>query len=799
MLFKTNDDDGEAAIRGSTTTSTIFEPLLSSSAEARSRSVSPSSSLPQPPQPQLHHQNKVFLSFPLCISYSCIGMIMSLPSTALLYFVNNYIAIPVSLLPLYLSISFLPYSLKPSYAYISTSLLQRNLSQQIQIIFLLLACGVAYIITAFIPHHAILLSFILGFVRSITLAWPNFLLDLCLLDEVDNIMLSSHPPPPASPPQETSSSSTTLSYTEIAAAFQSQAATYRSIGCVLANVLALVLLTLPKLLSSPLQPPLNDKNHSVATDTINHRMFQFILICTGVLNFACAFVLWNNPRDTCTTDRHQPQLIPSSSDNNDAAISLLLQSNSIESETHHLAAKRTTMRLPSYDSIEEALRSPLHRPIFSKSDGPLEMDACIVDTDPLLLQHGTNGCTNSTNSLVTQRMPSSTIVNHNNPNHSISQTNSNSSIWLIILLQLLVVLLTLRQSMVKNLLTKIGWTCLVTILTALFFFCAYDQSSQLTTQTDTNENDTATTVRTQQHGGQIRVGLYLILRYSIPSVSYLMSSYVYTIFEEIPSILQFLSLFDMCVTTFACYMYSKYLSKYSSGEQLVWLIAITTILSGISSFGNVFLIRLLNPKTSTQQQSDDSDSMTTKIICTIVINAIIGFFNEWKFFPDVVLATATSASNNSIFDIASSSLSNTTTSATSTPPRNVSLAERTIGFEIASNDSLLPIASNPTIRLTRHDDERNDHTASTSINSINNTAQLSTSPSMRSVQYGTLLSCIDFGDQIGVLLAGPLIAIFHTTRSNGNDQWQHLEVLQIINSIMILLSAFLVFILIVRR
>ena len=425
------------------------------------------------------------------------------------------------------------------------------------------------------------------------------------------------------------------------------------------------------------------------------------------------------------------------------------------------------------------------------------MDACIVDTEPLLLQHGTNGCTNSTNSLVTQRMPSSTIVNHNNPNHSISQTNSNSSIWLIILLQLLVVLLTLRQSMVQNLLTKIGWTCLVTILTALFFFCAYDQSSQLTTQTDTN--DTATTVRTQQHGGQIRVGLYLILRYSIPSVSYLMSSYVYTIFEEIPSILQFLSLFDMCVTTFACYMYSKYLSKYSSGEQLVWLIAITTILSGISSFGNVFLIRLLNPKTSTQQQSDDSDSMTTKIICTIVINAIIGFFNEWKFFPDVVLATATSASNNSIFDIASSSLSNTTTSATSTPPRNVSLAERTIGFEIAINDSLLPIESNPTIRLSRHDDERNDHTASTSINSINNTAQLSTSPSMRSVQYGTLLSCIDFGDQIGVLLAGPLIAIFHTTRSNGNDQWQHLEVLQIINSIMILLSAFLVFILIVRR
>lgn len=766
----------------STTISTMFEPLLSS----RSRSVSP----PPPPPPlrqQLHHKELLLLSFPLCISYSCIGMIMSLPSTALLYFVNNYIAIPVSLLPLYLSISFLPYSLKPSYAYLSTSLIQYNLSQQIQIIFLLLICGAAFMMTAFIPQNAIFICFILAFIRSITLAWPSFLLDLCLLDEVDNVILSSAP----LPPQESASTSASFqppTYAEIAATFQSQAATYRSMGCVVANVIALVMFAAPHLLS----PPPHNENHQKITDIMNHRMFQFILICTGILNFVCAIVLWRNP--SSTIERHHYQVTRSPSDNDEKSISQILLSNNVQSEKNDPATTESTIRLLSYDSIEDDLNLTAYRPKISNSGGPLEFDTCVVDTEPLLLQHGNDTIdqSNDIKSFRIRHVPSPAELNHNDPcnmNRSNNHADGNKSIWLVVLLQLLVVLLTLRQSMTQNFITKIGWTCMVSTLTLLFFNFSYVQFTIVNAQSDANEATTAPS--TQQHDRQLRVGLYLILRYSIPSVSYLMSSYVYTIYKEMPSILQFLSLLDMCVTTLACYTYSTYLSKFSSGKQLLWLIAITTILSGIASFGNVLLIRLLNPKISThQQEHDDNYSMTTKIISTIVINAMIGFFNEWKFFPDVVLATAVSTGNHSVFDMSLS---------TSLSQHDVSLPDQSIPGP-TDDDPLRPLESNPTIHLSHDDDKSNDN--ATHNNSNNSTTQVSTASSslaVRSVQYGTLLSCIDFGDQIGVLLAGPLIAICHTTRSNSDDHWQHLEVLQIINSIMIILSASLIFILTIRR
>ena len=778
-INKIRETDG-VSTSATTTARTNFEPLLSSS-PSRSRSVSP---ILLPPLQQQHHHENLLLSFPLRFSYSCIGMIMSLPSTALLYFVNKFIAIPVSLLPLYLSISFLPYSLKPSYAYMSTSLTHYNLSQQIQIICLLLICGSSHIITAFTPQNAISLSFMLAFTRSITLAWPNFLLDLCLLDEVDNIILSLAPLPPQESSSTSSSSSSAfaaLSYADVAAAFQSQAATYRSMGCVAANVLALVVYAAPNLLSSPLHSESHQKIH----DSMNHRIFQFILICTGVLNFVCAILLWRNPRNSI--ERHQYQSVLQPSDKNETSISQILSSNNTQSETDNPATTKSVMRLHSYDSIEDDLLLPVHHPTLSKSGLSLELDTCVVDTEPLLLRYSNNTINqnNDTHTVKLQHIPPPAIVNHKNvrsTNSSNNYFNRSNSIGLVVLLQLLVVLLTLRQSLVQNFITKIGWTCLVSILTVLFFYCAYYQSSKVRTHSDANETTTAT--NTRGHEETLRVGLYLILRYSIPSVSYLMSSYIYTIYEDIPSILQILSLLDMCVTTFACYIYSKYLSKYSAGKQLLWLIVTTTMLSGISSFGNVILIRVLNPKSPTQheQHDDENYSMTTKIICTIVINAIIGFFNEWKFFPDVVLATAVSVGSitGNTFETSSTSLSHD----------EVSPAGRTI-HETTNDDPLRPTP------MSQHDD---GHNASAVNNNTASSSSLSL-PAARGVQYGTLLSCIDFGDQIGILLAGPLIAIFHTTRSNSSsdDHWQHLEVLQIINSIMILLSAFLIFILTARR
>jgi hypothetical protein len=625
-------------------------------------------------------------------------------------------------------------------------------------------CGLAHLLTAAIPQHAIYLSFALAFVRSITLAWPTFLLDLCLLDEVDNAIISLSPSPTRGS-SFPSPSPTTLSYTEIAAGFQSQAATYRSIGCVVANVFALVIYALPNVLSTP-----QSENHSKISDILNHRIFQFVLLCTGMLNFSCAIIQWRYSGKSPKQHPHQTNSSPS--DNNERSINQLMLPNNAEFDTDIVAAIKPSMILPSYDSIEGDLMLPLNDSLLRKAGGSLELDTCIVDTEQLLLRDSKD--------TFKQNDPESIHNNQSNTHTSDNYFAEISRTGLIVLLQLLAVLLTLRQSLVRDLITKVAWTCLTSILSGLFFYCVYYQTSIVRTHSDA--------VLAQQHERQLRAGLYLILRYSIPSVSYLMSSYVYTIYKDVPSALQILSLLDMCVTTIACYTYSKYLSKYSSGKQLLRLIVTTTVLSGISLFGNVLLIRLLNPKSSTIHEQNDGNnfSMTTKIIFTAIINAIIGFFNEWKFFPDVVLATAVSADCSSGTTLDSSS--------TTVSTNEVSLADPTI-HHTASDDPLQPTNSKCTIRLNRHEEDNTSHNATCGGNSSSTLS----SPKMRNVQYGTLLSCIDFGDQIGILLAGPLIAIFHTTRNNGDDHWQHLEVLQIINSILILLSAFLIFIVPNRR
>lgn len=40
------------------------------------------------------------------------------------------------------------------------------------------------------------------------------------------------------------------------------------------------------------------------------------------------------------------------------------------------------------------------------------------------------------------------------------------------------------------------------------------------------------------------------------------------------------------------------------------------------------------------------------------------------------------------------------------------------------------------------------------------------------VQYGTLISCIDFGDQLGALVLGALVAALDVSRENN---WKHLD------------------------
>jgi hypothetical protein len=701
-----------------------------------------------PPPPQLQ------LSLSLRIGYSCIGMIMTLPNTAFLYFINTYLQVPLSLLPLYMSISFLPYSFKPSYAYISSLLLQSSftssfLTHQIQIICLLFMSGISYIVTAYIPSQAIVLCFILAFIRSITMAWPSFLFDLLLLDEVMVVVVSLHDDHSVSLLSNAEKRSSI--HGETVATFQSQAATYRSIGCVIANILALCILTVPQwTLKHHHHNNHNSYIHTGNGETngMSHTSFQFILIFTGILNFICAIVLWKyGDGGGSSTKRIQSENNVSSEMESDLTMHcpLLSKSDLVGEESTDTGTTPAVVvqgRTPSYDSIEDHLQHncDLSRNTSLEIDSPYNIARLKSDEQ-------------SNNQSISS--PSIPVDNHDMISH-------NNSKWFIVVLQITIVLFTLRESMI-HIISNIGWIGITIVPIVLLIFLIRNKwkaslwNASTTTATYTPSTSFLEQQQQQQHHHmslyQIRVGLFLILRYSIPSFTYVMNSYVYTTFETMPYLIQMLSLLDMCTTTIACWTYSKYLSRYSTGQQLLWLIAITTILAGISSlFGNVLLIHILDP------QHSNYYSIPTKVLCTIGINTMIGFFNEWKFFPDVVLA---SVSINTI-NLSSSSSSSSDVQVTGNPSSTGT-----------SNDHISDVDRN---------DSNNNHEQTNRLSAQQQQQQHTLSVG---VQYGSLMSCIDFGDQIGTLLAGPIISLLHTSRDN---HWQNLDVLQEINSILMILS-----------
>ncbi len=99
----------------------------------------------------------------------------------------------------------------------------------------------------------------------------------------------------------------------------------------------------------------------------------------------------------------------------------------------------------------------------------------------------------------------------------------------------------------------------------------------------------------------------------------------------------------------------------------------------------------------------------------VVVKTISTFFEEWEFLPDVVLATTSlNAKDETILGPA----------------------------------SVLPTSQTSSLTNVK---ARND-----------------------AVEYGTLISCIDFGDEIGSLVTGPLVALLGISRENNFERLDHL-------------------------
>ena len=132
----------------------------------------------------------------LRIIYALSASTFQVSSIALLSIVNTRVTIPAEYLPAYGAISFLPYSLRPVFAWLSSLILHKigsngnnndnhdakNRHDKLLCPVFVLAC-LSFIGTTFIPTtDGIVLCFVWGFLRGVAGAWSDFCIGMTIIE-----------------------------------------------------------------------------------------------------------------------------------------------------------------------------------------------------------------------------------------------------------------------------------------------------------------------------------------------------------------------------------------------------------------------------------------------------------------------------------------------------------------------------------------------------------------------------------------------------------------------------------------
>lgn len=291
--------------------------------------------------------------------------------------------------------------------------------------------------------------------------------------------------------------------------------------------------------------------------------------------------------------------------------------------------------------------------------------------------HGDNDSLSSTES-ATRLVP---------PTTDSSQYTSRANLMLIVLLQAIIIVIAVRDPM-SQYTSHFAWKVLVVSLvlalgmTALSLYLNRGWKSS--------------------H----RVGLFLILRNTVPNEMILVSSFYYTVFQAQPLLLQLISIVGTGVLTLSSWSYNKLLAKYSSGRPFLLVLAGTAVVAAASALLNIVVYRTyVGPST-----------VQVVLVVALVAKFFGNFFYEWGFLPQVILATK------------SLSLSS---------PQTRPQETRALGVDQDGDNER---------RSIQRTDGAEEHTIA--------------------MEYGSFISCIDFGDQLGSMAAAPLVALLDITREN---------------------------------
>ena len=687
---------------------------------------------PPPPYNNNNNNAEANPSLPLVLKllFGLNGLSLSLLTLPIMYILNTRVAVPLSYLPAYGAIAFLPYSLKPMYAYLcgvwatkqpsnasprfdanynnnnnntieSSIENQRNNNQNRHYRYLslfrwLLVCNsLCTLLFATIPKGgSVMAVFVVAFLRGVTDSWAEFCLGLTLIDHARlgvNVVQD---------------------YQTTVSCFQAQAATTGNLGAWLASLITCLVLVGRRFAS--------EHEHENGDGTDHQQQPQLTGGIANGLVIVTALVQLGGAVFVYVWEKRQSKLSINGSGGDRIYEELPTEARH---PIHHNATPREEIFEPCISTESDSLRDdershPSYSSLEDLSDDD-DYDSASLSTEV------TSSFRASTNS---------------------SRSPKKIANWaIVILLQCVLVTIALKGPIVE-VSSHYVWSILVTtflvgIITAAITLCCKLGNNNSSSSSSAKDDHDATT---------FRVGLFLVLKNAIPSDSAILASFFYSLFgTNQPLLLQLLSFLGMGVSSLSSWSYTRFFStRFGSGRPLVGLMAGTVALASLASLLHVAVFRVYQKGEAHNEEGEDGERSSTLpsrnlLLIAIVSKFVTTFFDEWAFLPELVLATTS-------VRVPNTTLSTSAATSSSSPSPSVTIDDREAATQSVIVSST-PNHDNSCGNSDGNDDDNDDQKQRQRI----------------AMEYGTLVSCIDFGDQLGSLVAAPLVAFWQISRENG--------------------------------
>ena len=236
-----------------------------------------------------------------------------------------------------------------------------------------------------------------------------------------------------------------------------------------------------------------------------------------------------------------------------------------------------------------------------------------------------------------------------------------------------------------------------------------------------------------------RVAMYLILRHATPSSGAMLSSYTYSKFKSRPLLLQSIALLGSVAAVVSSWTYGRKIAKtFASLSGLKIVLIITTIASSLWSLLSISFIHIFR-----EQEGGTIPKGILFVVLYAAFQLSEGFLGELSFLPSVILASTSTA------------FEETSTDNDYDDSENCAMDDQVIESENIQqfcDDVEIEVSDEKTgLRL---DD---------------------------GLQYGLLIACIDFGDQLSDFVSMPIIEMLEIRRDN---DWKNLEYYVVVCSLL---------------